>query len=86
MCDPLTTPTNGLITYSPDTTPPFDFETMASYSCNVGFGLRNGGTVRSCVNSAVISGQWSGTNTDPECDSKWLLNENVLNTSNYTII
>ncbi len=65
ICDPLSNPTNGLITYSPDTTPPYEFETMASYRCNEGFGLTVGDTTRICVNSVTVSEQWSGI--EPEC-------------------
>ncbi|XP_064387965.1 uncharacterized protein LOC135336171 isoform X3 [Halichondria panicea] len=67
ICDPLSNPTNGLITYSPDTTPPYEFETMASYRCNEGFGLTVGDTTRICVNSATVSEQWSGI--EPECSA-----------------
>ena len=68
MCESLQDPVNGYVLYSPDTTALYEFQTVASYRCNNGFGLRNGDFTRNCVNSAVSSGQWDGT--APECASK----------------
>ena len=52
---------NGGITYSPDTTAPFDFGNTATYSCSDGFSLE-GSLTRTCgrAGSGVI-GMWSGT-------------------------
>ena len=62
----MTAPTNGIITYAADTTSPFDYQTTASYSCDTGFGLSGGDSVRTCVSSSAGPGEWSGT--APTCE------------------
>ena len=59
-CPSLSPLTNGVISYSPDTSSPYDIGTMATYSCNVGFFLE-GDMARACNNV----GTWDGTN--PSC-------------------
>ena len=60
-CTALPAPTNGLITYSPDITAPYDFQTIATYRCNTGYGLSGGtGTPTVCVDATVGSGEWVG--------------------------
>ena len=67
-CTSLSPIANGRISYSPDTTSPFDIETMATYSCDVGYFL-SGSDTRMCVgDGASVSGMWSGT--APICSSK----------------
>ena len=61
MCLVLLYPENGLITYSEDSVPNAGFMEMATYSCNPGFGLSGGDTVRTCVGAAASSGEWTGT-------------------------
>ena len=46
-----------MITYATDTTDPFDYQTTATYSCDFGFRLSGGDTVRSCV----ALEEWNGT-------------------------
>ena len=65
-CRSLTVPTNGVITYTADTTSPFDYQTTASYSCDAGFGLSGGNRVRTCVSSSSGPGEWSGI--APTCE------------------
>ncbi len=72
VCSALTTPVNhGQISYSPDTTNPFDVGTVATYSCitNFGFGL-TGDPTRTCVDGdrLTTAGMWDGV--APTCDSK----------------
>ena len=56
---------NGVISYSGDTTSPFAFGTLATYSCNDGFYLA-GVSVRTCIGSGSLpDGFWLGT--EPEC-------------------
>ena len=62
----MPSPTNGFVTYSPDTTAPFDYLTMATYGCNTGYGLLAGDRMRSCIASSQGGGEWSGT--APVCD------------------
>ncbi len=65
-CASLTAPNNGMITYATDTTAPFDYQTTATYSCNPGYGLSGGDTVRTCTGLADSSGEWTGT--APTCE------------------
>ena len=62
MCLSLPPPDNGMITYGPDMTEPFNYQTTASYACNSGFELSGGDSNRQCI---MISDQnsegWSGT-------------------------
>ncbi len=51
QCSPLTTITNGVITYAPDTTPNYDHGTVATYACDDGFVLDfslGGSEMRTC--------------------------------------
>lgn len=60
-CPALSAFANGDITYAPDTTAPFEFLSIATHSCNIGFFL-TGDETRSCGgdgSSAV--GVWNGT-------------------------
>ena len=60
-CSRLTDPSNGVITYTTDTTAPFDYQTTATYSCDNGFRLSAvGNTIRNCVGSNAGPGEWSG--------------------------
>ncbi len=67
MCTSLPAPDNGEIQYSPDTTAPFDYETIATYSCNDGFGPV-GVTERLCGGDDPNAGEWSGNGAT--CDGK----------------
>ena len=59
MCSSLTAPVNGMISYAPDMTAPFAYQTTATYSCNSGFAPTGGDTVRTCEQSQA-DGVWSG--------------------------
>ena len=61
LCPPLSSPENGLITYSEEFSSSLGFMETATYSCNSGYGLSGGDTVRTCVGAAGSSGEWSGT-------------------------
>ena len=54
ICDILTVPDNGVISYSPDTTPRLD-GAVATYSCDEGYRVSSGPD-RDCG----TSGEWSG--------------------------
>ncbi len=60
-CSGLSDPTNGMVTFTLDTVSPFDYQTTATYSCNIGFGLTSGDSVRMCLGSSEGPGEWSGT-------------------------
>ena len=52
---------NGQIDYASDDTAPFDVGTMATYSCDAGFELQGGDTVRTCMgDGSTRFGIWSG--------------------------
>ncbi len=55
-----------MITYTTDTMAPFDYQTTATYTCDVGFGLLGGDLLRICVGSSSGPGEWSGT--APTCE------------------
>ena len=60
-CSGLTSPTNAMITFSPSSSTPYSFGTMASYSCVSGFGLSGGDATRTCEgDGSSPSGMWSG--------------------------
>ena len=53
---------NGTITYSSDTTEPYDYGTTAIYQCDSGYELTGGDTVRTCTGDGSSPvGQWDGT-------------------------
>ena len=60
MCPTLIPPDNAMITYTPDNTAPFIYQTSAVYSCNDGYGL-SVATTRTCVASDLGGGMWNGT-------------------------
>ena len=66
MCPMLSDPENGVITYSEDFNSSLGFMETATYSCNTGFGLSSGDTVRTCVGAAGSSGEWTGA-AAPTC-------------------
>ena len=69
MCDFIPDPDNGRVTFSPDATPPFDFETRATYICNSGYGISGGNVLRTCRGDGLTAnGTWTGT--APFCGGK----------------
>ncbi len=67
-CSTLNAPANGLVSYDPDLTAPYEFGTTATYICTTGFGLFGGSRTRECVVSSLGGGGWSGTT--PTCGSE----------------
>ncbi len=67
MCPVLTPPPNGIITYTEEPSESLGFMEMATYSCNLGFGLSGGDIVRTCTGPAGSSGEWTGTAPSCEC-------------------
>ena len=69
-CEDIPDPDNGQIVFDTDTTSPFDLETTATYSCDAGFELQNGDTVRTCEGDGTTeTGTWSGM--APVCVGEW---------------
>ncbi len=60
-CTSLSPVDNAVITYSPDTTSPFDLETSALHSCVDGFFLSGSSTRRCEGDGSSTSGMWSGS-------------------------
>ena len=51
---------NGSIAYSPNISEPFDFDTVATHTCNEAYYLEGIG-IRTCVgDGSSTTGQWSG--------------------------
>ena len=68
-CSGLSVPQNGRIFFTPDTTSPYDYNSVATYACNPGFGLTGGDPTRTCGgDDSSTSGVWSGT--APVCNRK----------------
>ena len=67
MCPDIVDPMNGQIDFSPDAQAPFDFGTLATYSCdNPGWRPNGGDVLRTCEgDSSSPIGSWSGT--APNC-------------------
>ena len=60
---------NGQISYASDTTAPYDIGTLATYSCDPGFGLNGGVEVRTCSgDGSSVNGIWTGT--APTCEGR----------------
>ena len=72
MCPDLPGPTNGRVTFSTDSLAPFTLNTVATYSCDEGYGLSGGSTTRTCGPNAVNTdpeGTWSGS--APTCEGEY---------------
>lgn len=64
-CGSLTVISNGRLTYTPDTTVPFDYGTNATFSCDSGYFLE-GDVVRTCIgDGSDANGNWNGMT--PQC-------------------
>ncbi len=65
-CTTLDPIADGVITYSPDTTDPFDFGTNATYSCNDGFFLEGDEKITCNGDGTSVNGEWDVT-AAPQC-------------------
>ncbi len=71
MCTSLAAPTMGYISFDPDTTSPYNYQTTATYGCAVGYGLFGGDTIRQCESGSDSTGRWTGT---PQiCEGTYLI-------------
>ena len=73
MCPNLPVPANARVNFSADGVAPFTLGTIATYSCNQGFGL-NGNAVRTCSEIVDITNpqaDWSGN--PPSCEGLFSL-------------
>ncbi len=67
MCPAISAPPNGGISFNPGNSEPFDYDTMATYTCEAGFGLNRGDPLRICSgDGSSIDGTWTGNM--PSCD------------------
>ena len=72
MCPDLPDPTDGRVTFSADSLAPFTLNTMATYTCDEGYGHSAGSTIRTCGPNPVNTdseGTWSGS--APACESEF---------------
>ena len=69
MCSDLPDPVNGRVTFAPDTLAPFRLDTIATYDCDIGFGL-SGAHERTCDNTETTDSiaTWSGDAPICECE------------------
>ena len=68
MCPGLSAIPDGSISYDPDGTAPFSFNTVATYSCDPGFILQ-GSPTRTCTGDGTsVNGMFDGT--APSCARK----------------
>ena len=65
ICSDLPPLTNGVINYSPSTTPRLEGAT-ATYSCASGYQLSSDTLVRTCEDSGT-GGRWNGPGMEPTC-------------------
>ena len=71
MCTELTEPMNGQIDYSTDSVAPFEFGTVATYTCSQGYEL-DGNPTRTCGGDGTSpNGTWSGSS--PACVGQYHL-------------
>ena len=76
-CSVLPAVDNGKITYSTDTTEPYDYGTTATYQCDSGYELTGGDTVRTCTGDGSSPvGEWNGTL--PVCAGKGVIHTLIL--------
>ncbi len=69
MCESLSAPLNGTISFQADATAIFDFKTTATYACDKGFALSGGNPERTCEEGPTEGmGAWSGS--APTCSGK----------------
>ena len=67
MCQTLSAPENGQIGYSTSVASEATYGTIATYSCDLGFGLSGGEDVRTCEGDGFsLNGMWSGDT--PTCE------------------
>ncbi len=72
MCESLSAPLNGTISFQADATTTFDFRTTATYACDKGFSLSGGNPERTCEEGPTEGmGAWSGS--APTCSGKLIL-------------
>lgn len=68
LCDSLSSIANGAISYNPDGLSPYNFGTVALYTCNEGF-VRTGSPVRTCLGAGSnTTGYWDSS--PPACIGK----------------
>ena len=69
-CPALTAPMNGQVSYATDTTPNFEIDTVATFTCDSGFSLNGGVSTLTCADDDQMDnvGTWGGT--EPTCQRK----------------
>ena len=68
QCADIAGPTNGEVTFIPDKLAPFDYGTIANYSCETGFVFLKEEISRTCVgNETSVLGFWTDGTEPPTC-------------------
>ncbi len=74
---------NGFVSYSPDTTSPFNYATTATYTCNDGFFL-SVDAARVCIgDGSSVTGSFSGS--DPVCTRKYTYTVHAVTASAWEL-
>ena len=62
MCSDELMLINGMISYvgDDDDAVPYDYNTMATHTCNEGFFMASGNSQRTCGDGEGVNGEWSG--------------------------
>lgn len=85
MCLDIADPLNGQIIFSPDELAPFNYATVATYSCEVSYGL-NGNNTRVCAGDGTsLVGVWDGE--APTCERRLAVREhyNIMHGSLFVL-
>ena len=62
MCTDLPAPENGQIVFSTGVASMYAFDTVATYICDLGFGIVGGTILRTCSGDGLTpNGTWTGT-------------------------
>ena len=71
-CLPLPPIDNGFIRYTPDVSPSYELDSMATYTCNAGFilDLSNGSETRTCVDDDGMDAVGVFNRQAPSCIRK----------------
>ena len=76
FCQALSAPENGQIRYSTSVTSGATYNTTATYSCDLGYGLSGVENVRTCEGDGnSLDGMWSGN--APTCEGNFLISSSL---------
>ena len=76
ICQAVGSINNGTVSYSRDNREPFDFGTVATFMCDVGFFLE-GTENRTCGGTSLMGPMGSWSESNPICSGKYLQFSNL---------